>query len=296
MKVCLHCGRENADHNQFCIECGTPFMRQVEHPRTSITENIRFAFKLAGSNTKVFYPTIITFVGGLVLVIVMFLSIGISFSEYNPDTVPTTQPVGGLIFFILLLTGSYLGIVSIPTFQHVYKNAVQGVEINLRESFKYGRSRFLSYLKAFLLLGVIFMVIMFSAMALTLYPLLENVPSDMVTLDEFNYMILFRMVPLFFILIPLMAVYYLSFMVMAFENVGIISALRLSYNYFRNRLKDLVILFVLSMVFSLVLMMIPLIGWIAGYGLTVVYNLALIDNYQNYKTTEMTGNLATGLE
>ncbi|MFC1803631.1 zinc-ribbon domain-containing protein, partial [Thermoproteota archaeon] len=196
MKVCPNCGKENADHYEFCIECGTPFEKQVEHPRTTITENIRFAFKLAGSNFKVFYPTLVAFVGGIVVFIVMFLSIGVSFIGYEPDTIPTIPTAGILIFFILFLALMYLGLVSIPTFQHVYMNAVQGVEINLRESFKYGRSRFLSYLLVFLLMGVLFVIISFSALAL--FPLFQTVPPDVMgNLDEINYMLFFGMMPWF---------------------------------------------------------------------------------------------------
>ncbi|MFC1803630.1 hypothetical protein ACFL0D_06660 [Thermoproteota archaeon] len=74
------------------------------------------------------------------------------------------------------------------------------------------------------------------------------------------------------------------------------SAFKLAFRYLRRRLKDLVILFVLSTISGFVLMIIPLFGWIAGYGLTVVFNLALIDNYLYYQTIEIAVNLATRSE
>ena len=60
------------------------------------------------------------------------------------------------------------------------------------------------------------------------------------------------------------------------------AALTISYHYLRDKFVDLLVLLVVQMVSSAVLMFSPL-GGLVSWALGPVFNMALIDNYLNYK-------------
>lgn len=230
-----------------------------------------------------FYPTLIMFGAMIGMLLIMLFSIGISFIGYTPESTPNIPWLGGIVFIVLWLVMVYLGIVSLPTFQDVYKSAVLKVELDFRKSFDYGRSRFISYLIAIVVIGVVWIIIG----AVTIIPFmmryLDFSHDPVISPEQIVYRVMYQMAPLFLVIIPFVAVAYLSMNVMAWDNVEFWPALKLTWGYIKRRWKDLFILMVIGFVSSLVVV-IPL-GFIISYVIVVILNLALIDNYLSYKTT-----------
>ena len=294
MKVCLNCGKENANEYEFCTECGKPFKKRVEQQRNTITENLRFAFNLAGSNIKIFYPNLVILVSGVLFTIVFGLIFGLgAYGNLGTDSSVIT---GILVIFAVMVSFAslYFVIILTPFFQHVYKNAVIGEEINLRESLKYGRSMFLPYLSAFFVMFII--IGGFSSVIFAAFPFdFDNLPDTPEGYDDLSPLLIFQYMPGFLILIPFVAFYYLVSSVMAWEKVSLIPALKLTIQYVRKRFRDLLVLVGVDILAGVVLVRIPL-GGLFVWVLSIVINLALIDNYLNYQTSEIAGILATGVD
>lgn len=294
MKVCLNCGKENANEYEFCTGCGKPFKKHVEQQRTTITENLRFAFNLAGSNIKIFYPNLVILVSGVLFTIVFGLIFGLgAYGNLGTDSSVIT---GMLVIFAVMVSFAslYFVIILTPFFQHVYKNAVIGEEINLRESLKYGRSMFLPYLSVFFVMFII--IGGFSSVIFAAFPFdFDNLPDTPEGYDDLSPLLIFQYMPGFLILIPFVAFYYLVSSVMAWEMVSLIPALNLTIHYVRKRFRDLLVLVGVDILAGVVLVRIPLGGLFVWF-LSIVINLALIDNYLNYQTSEIAGILATGVD
>ncbi len=294
MKVCLNCGKENANEYEFCTGCGKPFKKHVEQQRNTITENLRFAFNLAGSNIKIFYPNLVILASGVLFTIVFGLIFGLgAYGNLGTDSSVIT---GILVIFAVMVSFAslYFVIILTPFFQHVYKNAVIGEEINLRESLKYGRSMFLPYLSAFFVMFII--IGGFSSVIFAAFPFdFDNLPDTPEGYDDLSPLLIFQYMPGFLILIPFVAFYYLVSSVMAWEMVSLIPALNLTIHYVRKRFGDLLVLVGVDILAGVVLVRIPL-GGLFVWVLSIVINLALIDNYLNYQTSEIAGILATGVD
>lgn len=284
MKVCPHCGKDYGNEVTFCVECGTLLEKIEDPPRDSLTENIKFALNLAGSNLKIFYPSLIILGGSIIMGIIMILTFGISLYNFGAPEAPSFS--GGMIlgFLIIWIGGMYLGLVSIPFTQHVYKNAILEEEIDLRESFRYGRSMFLQYLGAVIAALLIFMTL---ALALfSFFPAVFDLPPEIISSPEnLDYWTLLRSMSWILVLVPFFAFYGLAVYVMAWDNTGLIPALRSSYYYLRGRFVDLLVLLVLEIVSSIVVMEVPF-GFILGQIITVIFNVALIDNYLSYQRSQ----------
>jgi hypothetical protein len=254
----------------------------------NIVNNLKYALNIAGSNFKVFYPTLIMFGAMIGMIIIMFISMGISFIGYEPGSTPNIPWFGGIIFIVLWLVMAYLGIVSIPTFQDVYKSAVLKAKLDFRKSFNYGRSRFISYLVAIIVIGVVWIIIG----AVTIFPFmmwyLDTTYDPSISPEQIGYKMMYQMAPLFLVIIPFVAVAYLSMNIMAWDNVEFWPSLKLTWGYIKRRWKDLFTLMVIGFV-TILVGVIPL-GFIISYAIEVILNLALIDNYLSYQTTLRQGS------
>ena len=286
VKICPACGKESPDSYEYCSTCGSKLSGLIYEPRMNIMDNLKYALNIAGSNFKVFYPTLIMFGAMIGMLIIMFLSIGISFIGYTPESTPNIPWFGGIVFIVLWLVMAYLEIVSLPTFQDVYKSAVMKAELDFRKSFAYGRSRFISYLIAIIVIGVAWFIIV----AVTIIPFmmrcLDTSYDPTISPEQIRYQMIqmmYQMAPLLLVIIPLVAVAYLSMNIMAWDNVEFWPSLKLSWGYIKRRWKDLFILMVIGLVTSFI-GIIPF-GFIIIYAIVVILNLALIDNYLSYKTT-----------
>jgi len=283
MKICPACGKESPDSYEYCSTCGSKLSELIYEPRTNIMNNLKYALNIAGSNFKVFYPTLIMFGAMIGMLIIMFFSFGISFIGYTPESTPNIPWFGGIVFIVLWLAMAYLGIVSLPTFQDVYKSAVMKVELDFRKSFNYGRSRFISYLVAIIVIGVVWIIIG----AVTIIPFmmwyLDTSYDPTISPEQIGYKMMYQMAPLFLVILPFVAVAYISINIMAWDNVEFWPSLKLSWGYIKRRWKDLFILMVIGFV-SILVVVIPL-GFIISYAIDVILNLALIDNYLSYQTT-----------
>lgn len=282
MKICPECGRENNDSSEYCTNCGSKLSELIYEPRMNVMDNLRYALNIASSNFKVFYPTLIMIGVIIGLAIVMVLSIGLSFMGSTPESINSSW-FGVIVFIALWLVMAYLGIVSIPAFQDVYKSAVMKVELDFRKSFDYGRSRFIAYLIAVILYGVVNVVLVFVTLMLVFIPFFEYSYDPTIPLEQFGYQMMLYLAPFLLIILPLMAVAFLSMNIMAWDNVDLWPAIKLTWSYIKKRWKDLLFLAVLEVVSSF-LGIIPL-GFIVSYALSVIINLALIDNYLSYQTT-----------
>jgi hypothetical protein len=283
MKVCPECGRENSDSSMFCTYCGSKLSELLYEPRMNVMDNLKYALNIASSNFKVFYPTLIMIGVMIGLGIVMVLSMGLSFIGYTPESTSNFPWFGGIVFFVLWLIMAYLGIVSIPAFQDVYKSAVLKVEIDFRKSFDYGRSRFKSYLVAIIVIGVVWIIIGAVMIIPFMMKYFDTSFDPTISLEQMRYQMMYQMAPILLVLIPLLAVVYLSTNIMAWDNVEFGPAIKLTLSYLKERWVDLILFLVIGILSSLV-GMIPL-GFIISYGFFVILNLALIDNYLSYQTT-----------
>lgn len=297
MKVCSDCGKENSDANQYCVYCGKPLENKEKPLRNDIKENLIFAFNLAASNLKVFYPSLIV-VGFYILIVIAAIFIGLSVSWLSEPT----SSASWIIFLIIvtsLISGFYLGTIALPFFQHVYKTAVLGEEIRLRESFRYARSMFLPFLGAYIV-GMILFSVISGSLLFAFPPDFESIPDELLSTDEYpdlltTLRIMPWAIPWFIFMIPILTFAYLAFEMMAWEKVSIIKALKLSYLFFRMRFRGLLVLVILNWITSIGLSLVPF-GVILGGALGVVFNLALIDHYLNYQKsiennfTSETGN------
>jgi len=282
VKTCPACGKESPDSSEYCSTCGSKLTELTFEPRVNIVDNLKYALNIAGSNFKVFYPTLITFGAMIGMLIIMFFSIGLSFIGYTPESTPSTPWLGIIIFIVLWLVMAYLGIVSLPTFQDVYKSAVLKAELDFRKSFNYGRSRFISYLVAIVVIGVVWIIFG----AVTIIPFMmwyfDTSYDPTISPEQIGIKMMYQMAPLFLVIIPFVAVTYLSMNIMAWDNVEFLPALKLTWGYIKKRWKDLFILMIIGF-FSSLVVVIPL-GFIISYVIVVVLNLALIDNYLSYQT------------
>jgi hypothetical protein len=249
----------------------------------SIVNNLKYALNIAGSNFKVFYPTLIMFGVMIGMLIIMFFSFGINFIGYGPESAPSIPWFGVIVFIVLWLVMVYLGIVSLPTFQDVYKSAVLKAELDFRKSFDYGRSRFISYLIAIIVIGVVWIIFG----VVTIFPFMmwyfDTSYDPTISPEQIGYKMIYQMAPLFLLIIPFVGVAYLSLNIMAWDDVELWPSLKLTWGYIKRRWKDLFILMVIGSV-SILVSMIPL-GFIISYAIEVILNLALIDNYLSYQTT-----------
>jgi hypothetical protein len=123
----------------------------------------------------------------------------------------------------------------------------------------------------------------------------DNLPDTSEGYDDLSPLLIFQYMPGFLILIPFVAFYYLVSSVMAWEMVSLIPALNLTIHYVRKRFRDLLVLVGVDILAGVVLVRIPL-GGLFVWVLSIVINLALIDNYLNYQTSEIAGILATGVD
>jgi hypothetical protein len=289
MKMCPDCGKENPETSRFCKYCGAELTKPTYEPRMKVTDNIKYAFNITTSNLKIFYPTLIM-VGAMIGFGVIFLiTTMLAFIVPSSNASNSTFEFIGIIFaFIVLLAEIlvmvYFAIVSVPAFQDVYKSAVTKTKIELRRSFNYGKSRFVSYLVATILFMVVGFILMFALSIPYLSKFFEIASSSTLPPEQILQSMWWYGVPMALIIIPYEAASYLAMWIMAWEDVDIGPAIKLGSVYIKKRWKDLLVILVIVAA-SYVLMIIPILGFIITYAIMVVLNLAVIDNYLSYKTT-----------
>lgn len=285
MKVCPDCNKISSDEMEFCNTCGAELVEWVFEPRIKAMDNLRYAYETARTNTKVFYPYLMMIGGMIGLVIVAVLGLGLSLSGFESSDSSSVPWVGIGLFLVIYLGMAYLGLVSIPMFQDVYKNAILKIDLDFRKSFDYGRSRVGAYIAAYIIIGFAWAILGFGV----IMPLMDR-NIDMYDFDPsmspetIGYEMMGDIAPAFLIMLPFAVLVGLALHIMAWDNVEFGQSLRLSWKYFRSRWRDLLVIGLIGVILSGLFGIIPF-GAIISYAILIIINLALIDNYLSYKTT-----------
>ena len=276
MKYCPRCGTENIDEAQYCVACGNPLTPKNQSTRTTITEHLTYALNTATSNLKLFLPHIAVYILVIAFFVLYFLSIGFNYSTYTGDFDPSTLPSGAIkIFLLFILTITIAGIISIPFLQHLYKSAIKQEPVSFTESARYALSRFIPYLVAELLV--------FAAMILVMFIWMGSMPMEaMMNYPEIDYTALWGNWIWMLLLIPPAVIYYYALNIMTWDNTGLTTALRSSYTFIKNRLAQLLTLWIIMAIINAIIVKVPfgaLISFVPG----VLMDLTAIDIYTQYK-------------
>lgn len=280
MKPCPKCGSENLDYAKFCVKCGAPLGPKIAPPREKVMDHLRYAVDVSSSNLKIFLPYIGFYVGFIILVIVFVVVFGIGYWFTNPlESSPESSFIGLSVFFLVFMVAFIcVGVLSTPFLQHIYYSAAVGNEVKFRESFRYAVSRFLAFLGADII-GVVFFGII-PLLWLMLLP-----PEALILTTELDFTLLFQHAGWIIILVPFIIIYSYVLNIMAWDNVSFGKALRLSYDFIRNRFVQLFSLSLILILAEAVLMYVPLGNLVAFIPATII-DIATIDIYIHYQKSK----------
>ena len=275
MKQCPTCGTENLDTARFCVKCGAPLQSAPVKPRETVTEHLSFAYKTATSNLKLFVPYIAVYVIGIIVAFAIFATVGVNYAMGGMD--PSMISNFAMTFLVVFVLMCIVGILSVPFLQDLYLSAVKGEEISFNKSLRYAVNRFISYLGAELLVFIV-MIIICGVLLITM-------PQDVfINYPDVDY-VQFAIRSLWLLLlVPFGVIYYYALTIMTWEDTGLGTSLRLSYEFIKARLSKLVAMWVILFVINIILARIPLAALIS-FVPDVIINLAVIDIYLNYKNT-----------
>ena len=275
MKYCPHCGAENIDDAQYCVSCGKPLQPAVAKPRETITDHLTFALNTATHNLKLFVPHIAIYLLVIAFFIIFFLNIGFEYA-YTGDFDPSALPSGAVkLLMLFMLTMLIVGILSIPFLQHLYQSAIKQETVSFTESARYALSRFISYLSAELLVFVAMIIVMFIWFTQMPMEAIMNYP-------DIDYAQLWTSWIWMLLLIPPAIIYYIALNIMTWDDTGLITALKSSIAFIRNRFTTLLALWIILAIANAIIIKIPL-GALLSFVPSVIMDLTTIDIYLHYK-------------
>ena len=282
MKPCPNCGSENLDYAKFCVKCGAPLEPKTSPPREKLMDHLRYAVDVSSKNLKIFLPYVAFNVGLIALLIVFVVVFGLGSFFTNPESIPESFFMGLSVFFLVLMVVMLcVGVLSTPFLQHVYYSAAVGKEVKFRESLRYAVSRFLAFLGADIIGGVFFG-------AITIFWLTKIPFESLVSAPEPDFNLLVQYSRWLITLVPFIVIFTYVLNIMAWDNVGFLKALRLAYDFIRNRFVKLLSLSLILVLAEALLMFTPLGSLVAFVPATII-DIATIDVYIHYQKSREPG-------
>ncbi|MBN2334592.1 zinc ribbon domain-containing protein [Candidatus Bathyarchaeota archaeon] len=292
MPYCPRCGVEVSEDTLHCPRCGSEIRYSAvtsEPEREGVVEHLRYAIDVARAKPIVFGPSLvevlIAFANGRILdswgVFQEFIEELIQYFQSQTGVMPVAYTYNGFEFdftrfiawvpvlmFALSLVSWVASLASIK----VSWSVVRGEDPDIQGSFVFIGRRIVRFVYASILSHVFYAVVFGVAVGLILAGNSIGVgPAYLLS---------------FIIMMGVLVVWILAgpvFILMVGDDAGFISSLKASFSFSRGRLDSYIGISLLLFLVGFGLTMIPTVGTYLTFISGVMWNLAMIDLYNQYK-------------
>jgi len=126
-------------------------------------------------------------------------------------------------------------------------------------------------------------LLVFAVMIVVMFIWMGSMPMDvMMNYPDIDYTAIWGSWIWMLLLIPPAIIYYYALNIMTWDDTGLTTALRYSYGFIKNRLAQLLALWIIMAIANAIIIKIPL-GALISFVPSVIMDLTAIDIYNHYK-------------